>query len=253
MITDCILVVLSNPVAGRLEDYDDWYSNIHIRDAMRFRGGLSAQRFAPHDLDAADQQPVHLALYETSDAPRFTQEHMDNAGTPRMRTTSAFDRTKISDYYYRPLSYWRRGKGERAEGAVILEQFRCAAGRQTALLAWLEGPRAASLHGDANLLSQTITRLNADHQMLRTPPSHDVVVINRVADLALAARNWPSASAEAVGEWADGADTSFWRPITGVLTRDDVLFPTAAALAAEEIARARMGRDYLPPNPTLSD
>jgi hypothetical protein len=252
MITDSILVVLSNPVAGRLDDFDDWYSNIHIRDAMRFRGALCAQRFAPLKVEPNDPKPVHLALYETSEAARFTQEHIDNAGTPRMRTTSAFDRTRISDYYYRPLSYWRRGAGARSDGAVVLEQFRCGAGQEETLLSWLQGPRAGELRDVANVQSHTVAVFNRDHQMLGTPAPFNVVAISRVADVGLAAKSWPRVPDSVLGTWASDAHTSFWRPITGLLTADDVMHPTSESLAAEESARRRMGRDYLPPNPALS-
>jgi hypothetical protein len=40
-----ILVVLSNPVAGKEDEYNDWYSNTHLKDQLKVPGFVGAQRF----------------------------------------------------------------------------------------------------------------------------------------------------------------------------------------------------------------
>ena len=54
---EAILVVMTKAHPGREADLDDWYTNIHVRDALRFRGSISAQRF----IRSADQ-PMDLLL-----------------------------------------------------------------------------------------------------------------------------------------------------------------------------------------------
>ena len=39
------LVVLTNPVAGREDEYNDWYSNRHLGDVIAIPGIVAAQRF----------------------------------------------------------------------------------------------------------------------------------------------------------------------------------------------------------------
>jgi hypothetical protein len=166
-----------------------------------------------------------------------------------MRTTSAFDRDWYSDYYFRPLSYWRAHGGKRADGPVVLEQFKAAEGRGAALAAWIEDavrPRQA----DPNQRSRTITMLSDEHQMLRETARHDIVMITRVTDLDAAQSDWTPLAPPA--ELVVDQDLSFWRPITEPLTIDDMLNPTSAAVAGEERARARMGTDFLPRSPKLA-
>jgi len=38
------LVVLTNPVAGREDDYNDWYTNRHLGDVLEVPGIVSAKR-----------------------------------------------------------------------------------------------------------------------------------------------------------------------------------------------------------------
>lgn len=38
-------VVYSNPVEGREQEYNDWYSNQHLNDLLAIPGVISARRF----------------------------------------------------------------------------------------------------------------------------------------------------------------------------------------------------------------
>lgn len=57
-------IVLSNPVAGRDDEYNDWYTNRHLADVVAVPGFVSAQRFRLRD-PAADGAPVqrYMAIY----------------------------------------------------------------------------------------------------------------------------------------------------------------------------------------------
>ena len=60
-----LFVVKSNAQAGREDEYNSWYNNIHLPEILKIDGFLSAQRFA---LDAAQmldaQSHGYLAIYE---------------------------------------------------------------------------------------------------------------------------------------------------------------------------------------------
>lgn len=50
---EAVLVGLTKAHPGREADLDDWYTHIHVRDALRFRGSVTAQKFLPQ------QGPTH--------------------------------------------------------------------------------------------------------------------------------------------------------------------------------------------------
>jgi len=50
-----LFVVKSNAQAGREDEYNSWYNNIHLPEILKIDGFLSAQRFA---LDAAQMQKM---------------------------------------------------------------------------------------------------------------------------------------------------------------------------------------------------
>ncbi len=59
------LLVFTNPVEGRDDEYNDWYDNQHVPDTMTFDGWKSAQRFktGPRYL-GRDAPARYVAIYE---------------------------------------------------------------------------------------------------------------------------------------------------------------------------------------------
>ena len=58
-----ILVVNSGPAAaGRDQEYNDWYNNVHLVDVLKVAGFNAAARYKKVDAEA-DPQP-YLAIYE---------------------------------------------------------------------------------------------------------------------------------------------------------------------------------------------
>ena len=124
---ESILVVLSRALPGREEEMSDWYTNVHLRNALRYRGSLAVQRFT-----AAEDQPgplpagwpwQYLALYEAYSAELFTQAHRDAADTVWMHISEAFDASMINDFYYYPMIWRSNAIDQVHQGGVILEQF----------------------------------------------------------------------------------------------------------------------------------
>lgn len=247
---EATLVVLSKAKPGRESDLDDWYTNIHIRDALRFRGSIAAQRFTrsqrqPMDLPASfDWQ--RLALYDVFDAERFSREHWENALTSRMMVTDAFDDSVLEDYHYYPLAFRDNDPSTPHSGGVILEQLNAAAGQDQQFREWYADsymPKAARRTG---VQSAGFAMFRTYGQMIPTIPSHTYVGVYKVND-AESWREWQGNAMLADAPCIDQSTlrVTHWDWLTARLTKDAVQNPTSVGLAAEEQARAHMGSKIL--------
>jgi hypothetical protein len=61
-----VLVVLSNPVEGKEDTFNDWYTNEHLGDVLKVPGLVNAQRFKLSEPQFGDPPYPwrYLALYE---------------------------------------------------------------------------------------------------------------------------------------------------------------------------------------------
>ncbi len=247
---EAVLVVLTKARPGREADLDDWYSNIHVRDALRFRGSITAQRFSrsasqPMDLPASFDWQC-LALYDVFDAERFSREHWENALTSRMMVTDAIDDSVLEDYHYYPLAFRDNDPETPHSGGVILEQLNAAEGQDAAFRDWYKDeylPQAARRPG---VQSAGFAMYRTHGQMIPTTPSHNYVGIYKLNDAA-AWRAWQGSPLLVDAPCVDQATLriTHWDWLTAKLTKDAVQNPTSEGLAAEEHARLRMGDKVL--------
>jgi hypothetical protein len=239
---ESMLVVLSRALDNRDDELNDWYTHIHIRDALRFRGSIATQRFARAEAAAgpvpADFTWRYLALYECYDAERFTREHYEAADSVRMEITAAFDNSEINDFYYYPLA-WRSNDEAAARPDAVIVEF--VNGDDAALRDFYESyfPRASRRAG---VHSAALLAYRPHGQLLPTPPGHRYVAIYWTHDAARSAEAW---RADPVIEQTPAVDRDSlmvlgWRGLTRRLVRDDVSHTSAADLAGEEAARARL-------------
>jgi hypothetical protein len=99
-------VVQSNPVAGREDEYNDWYDNRHLADVVRVPGFTRAQRFINENpLDPAPPKYKYLAVYEfESDDLAKTFEHFyARTNTDEMPISPALDTENVNPIVYRVL------------------------------------------------------------------------------------------------------------------------------------------------------
>jgi hypothetical protein len=72
------LVVYSNPVEGREQEYNDWYSNRHLNDLLAIPGVIAARRFklSGTQIGEVAQTYQYLAIYdvEADDVATFIKE-----------------------------------------------------------------------------------------------------------------------------------------------------------------------------------
>ena len=60
-----VFVVLTNPVEDGDAEFNDWYTNVHLRDVLSVPGFIAAQRFKLADEQMMEAGPYrYLALYE---------------------------------------------------------------------------------------------------------------------------------------------------------------------------------------------
>jgi hypothetical protein len=95
--------VLSNPVEGREAEFNDWYTNIHLRDLLRVPGIVRAQRLkaSKTQLSSEPQPWQYMAIYDC-DAPSV-QHIVDGisarAGTSEMTPSSAIANTRCVCFF----------------------------------------------------------------------------------------------------------------------------------------------------------
>jgi hypothetical protein len=58
------LVIFSNPVEGREDEYNTWYTNQHLKDVVSIPGYSAAQRFKRQILMFGELNHGYLAIYE---------------------------------------------------------------------------------------------------------------------------------------------------------------------------------------------
>ena len=247
---EAVLVVLTKAHSGREDDLNDWYSNIHIRDALRFRGSVTAQRFSR----SADQPMAvpeqydwqYLAFYDVFDPERFSREHWENALTSRMMVTTAIDDSVLEDYHYYPLAFRNNDPDAAHSGGVVFEQFNAAAGKDADLRRWYANEYLPAAAARAGVLSAGFLVFRTFGQMIPTVPQYNYVGIYKV-NSADAWEAWKDAPELTTSPLIDTSSllVTHWDRLTDKLTKDDVQHPTSEGLAAEERARTRMGDDVM--------
>ncbi|HEY2834069.1 MAG TPA: hypothetical protein VGJ14_16695 [Sporichthyaceae bacterium] len=108
-----LLVVLTSPVEGREDEYNDWYTNDHLSDVLKAAGFTAAQRFrfTPSKLSRHPVAP-YLAIYEVDAADREQAEKLllETAMTPAMPISDALGP--------RPITWWFESLCDRVEAVA---------------------------------------------------------------------------------------------------------------------------------------
>jgi hypothetical protein len=102
-----ILVVMSNPAEGRDQEYNDWYTNVHLPEVLDAPGMVAAQRFKlakAQKAGAAPAQWQYTAIYEMeSDDPASLFDELGRRRVSgQMRMTDAIKDTWA--YIYEPVT-----------------------------------------------------------------------------------------------------------------------------------------------------
>jgi hypothetical protein len=86
-------VVYSNPAPGREDEYNDWYSNQHLKDLRAIPGVVAARRFKLAGTQIRAGAPPHqyLAIYEieADNVQSFVNEMMERTADGRIQRSTA--------------------------------------------------------------------------------------------------------------------------------------------------------------------
>jgi hypothetical protein len=101
------LVVMSNPVAGREDEYNDWYTNQHLGDVLRIEGFSAARRFEVSEGHSAPHKYMALYEMETDNPGAVLEDLTKKANTPAMPISSAMD-ANVGMVLYRAITPLKR-------------------------------------------------------------------------------------------------------------------------------------------------
>ncbi|MET0545664.1 MAG: hypothetical protein ABWZ40_05070 [Caulobacterales bacterium] len=223
-----VLIVFSNPLDGRHDDFNDWYTNVHIRDVMRMPSSVGVQRFK-----LAEEQPVgsapspykYVVLYEIDDTEKCTAAHA-GAMTPLLPISDAFDLTSPCNYF-RARSNATADPLADATGDVIVVEFDDQKNFNAAAV--------AAAVGKDGLLSATHLSCLGD-QLIDRAPQHPEIAVFRLSKGADAAKAMHLVESSV----AQPAKVSHYRALTERVTSANVLAASAAEKAVEDRARAAL-------------
>ena len=100
-------VVLTRPVTGKEEEYNDWYDNRHLADVVAVPGFTGAERYraASGVSGVGDPQMPYLALYtiETDNLQGTLDAMMARSGTDAMPISDALDTSSVYAVIYEAM------------------------------------------------------------------------------------------------------------------------------------------------------
>jgi len=106
-----VVVVLSEPVAGREAEFDDWYENTHIDEVLATTGWTSGQRFVLSAEKGAKCPLRHLAVYEVEAESGDEVVATLDATRARRRQSDSFDWKRAAMWVFSETGPRHRGGG----------------------------------------------------------------------------------------------------------------------------------------------
>lgn len=109
------LLVFSNPVAGKEDEYNKWYSGQHLADVTSIPGFVSGQRYVSSDAQLRNSQPPrkYLAIYEivTDDLASVYADVNRRISAGITLMSPAYDRSGSLSYTYKVIRPVIKHKG----------------------------------------------------------------------------------------------------------------------------------------------
>lgn len=108
-MTRQVLIVLSNAVEGRDDEFNDWYNNQHLRDVLAVEGFVAAQRFRLSDAQLRPDDPTpyrYLAIYEieTDDVDKPLRALMSAIADSAIPLSETLDVQDLSTCVFTPMT-----------------------------------------------------------------------------------------------------------------------------------------------------
>lgn len=98
-----VMVVQSNAVQGRDDDYNNWYDTIHFQDICDIPGVKSGRRFdaTPVMMGPTGQPYLSIFEIEADDPADIMAELGKRSADGTMRQTDALDQTSFAVWFYK--------------------------------------------------------------------------------------------------------------------------------------------------------
>ncbi len=101
-------LALTNPVAGKEAEFNEWYDKHHVPDVINVPGFISGQRFRLADSQFGGESSKafkYLALYEieTDDVAATIKELRARGGTADIVPSDAIDMKNVATYMFTPI------------------------------------------------------------------------------------------------------------------------------------------------------
>ena len=99
------MLVLSRPVEGREDEFNEWYQHTHLKQIVAIPGFVSAQRFKMASNMRGESAWPYAAIYEieTDDIEAARREMETRAMDERIARCAAFDYDSVYASIYEPL------------------------------------------------------------------------------------------------------------------------------------------------------
>jgi hypothetical protein len=111
------LIALTNPIEGKDEEFNEWYTNVHLPDVLKLPGIHAAQRFTLNDVQraAGPFEWKYMAVYEIEiDDISTTLNAMTAAiGTEAMQMSPALSPERMV-WIYKPITERIERSGDEA-------------------------------------------------------------------------------------------------------------------------------------------
>jgi hypothetical protein len=239
------LIVLSEAVDGRDDEFNDWYSWVHIRDVLRLsRVVVAVQRFkrSPHQLvpNGSGKYPQeYLAIYETTDPERMTQDHKP-VFTSEMPISNAYSFNNICEAYYDTIAWRGTGPDLAPKADLIVERIE----------SWPEQPgsidelidhRFRDLSRLPGIVSGTLGK-SGRHQMYEEGPRPELTAIYHSTDISRSLHAWNEYEADSrSGRSPLHASVDCYTPLIDRVTAIHVLEPDPESRETARLKRLAMG------------
>lgn len=253
---ESVLIVFQNAYAGREDEFDHWYTNVHIRDVMRLEGSVAVQRFirSRHQPAPSGRRdlPHHqfFTVYETESARKCVRGHIDKVFTERMPVSSAGDPFEVFDYFFMPVAAsrpWTARGGFRGEGDVLAARVCVDTGRESAFAAWFREQHMPEILAWRDYTSAALFTLHPTEQAMPKPAAYNYAAVYTATALPAAIAAWDGRFQRVE---ADGAYTLIpgvrayvgcYAPRIPRLLAEDVRNPSPVEWAIDRQAREAIG------------
>jgi hypothetical protein len=105
-----VMVVMTEPVAGKDDEYHEWYENTHLPEILSIPGVSAVQRFVavPSTMGTVPQQRF-VAIYEFDTTVEEAMEQFAKARDGASPPSPALDTSSVVIYTYEAVSDRRDG------------------------------------------------------------------------------------------------------------------------------------------------